>query len=85
MTVTVVIVAALLGCVGCAGEPEPTQAEKAWHNCLEVMGEVVPDPDDACDLQRESPSIEFEARWTENVDRTAENLGVDVEDLDILR
>lgn len=65
--------AALVGCA--AAEPEPSRAEKAWQNCIEVLtaynGDFTDDdvtPEKICTNQRATWD-DFEGEWIDDIAR----------------
>jgi hypothetical protein len=71
--------------------PEPTQSEKAWHNCIEVLSaSPVPRTDEditaeiICTNQRATWK-DFDSKWIVELDRLVDMYKVDLGDVSLYR
>lgn len=87
------LVASILLLTGCAAQSdpatEPTQAEKAWHNCTTVL-EASPTPttdesitpESICENQRATWD-DFDSKWLVEIDRLVDFYEVDRSDVSV--
>lgn|GEM_PF-5057084 len=90
VTVVTVIALSTIALCGCsAPDPEPTQAEKAWHNCIEVLSatpnEFTGDdvtPELICKNQQETWD-DFDGQWVDDVAQRLAFYDVKLSDVDV--